>query len=240
MFEKKYSYKGETVKGAFERISNQLSQYALDLGYSREFIYNKFFDLMWEGFLAPSSPVLSNCGTNPSIGNVVSCSGQYIGDSVYDFYEGYKETALLSQKGFGTSAYLSDIRPRGSSISTGGNADGVVNVIDSLVDTSDKISQGNNRRGSVASYLDVEHGDFFEVAGYLAKNPGSAHIGWIIKDSFIKRLEEEDEKAIEIWNRILFLRSKFGKGYIVKTDTMNRLTTQAIKNSGLPILASNL
>src|SRR3546814_15509356 len=67
---------------------------------------------MWKGWLACSMPVLSNIGTIQ--GMPVSCSGGYICDSIEGFYEGYKEAAILTKHGFGTSGYLGDIRPRGS------------------------------------------------------------------------------------------------------------------------------
>ena len=45
----------------------------------------RFFELMWKGWLAPSTPVLANMGTDK--GSPVSCSGSYIGDSIHDFYD---------------------------------------------------------------------------------------------------------------------------------------------------------
>ena len=84
--------------------------------------------------------ILANCGTDR--GFTVACSGQYIGDSVDSFYTELRETALLSQAGFGTSGHFSDIRPRGSSISKGGTASGARPVIDDFFTCASKISQG--------------------------------------------------------------------------------------------------
>ena len=55
----------------------------------------------------------------------------------------HSENAILSKLGFGTSSYLGDIRPRGSVISSGGIADGVVPVIDTAIDVMTRISQGS-------------------------------------------------------------------------------------------------
>ena len=119
----KYSFKGETVKGAFERIANTMCEhYTVDVELARK----KFFDIMWKGFLAPSTPVFANSGTGRGL--VVSCAGSYTADSIDGFYKSYHETAVLSQEGFGTSSYLGDIRPRGAKIGRGGEADGVVPV----------------------------------------------------------------------------------------------------------------
>lgn len=234
-FERKYSFKGETVRGAFERIADTLSKhYTVNPSRAKE----KFFNLLWKGHLSPSTPVMSNTGTGRGL--TVSCAGSYTGDSVIDFYDAYKETAILSQEGFGTSSYLGDIRPRGSAISRGGKADGVVPVIDSFLDTTEKISQGSSRRGAVALYLPVDHGDFWEVAGYTQKNPADTNIGWNFSDEVIEKLKSGDPEMIKRWNRVMYLRCRSGKGYMWKPDLANRLAPQAIKNSGITVKGSNL
>lgn len=235
MFERKYAFKGETVKGAFDRISNTLSKhYTVDTELAKK----KFFDIMWKGFLAPSTPVMCNTGTNRGL--VVSCAGSYTDDSIVGFYDSYKETAVLSQEGFGTSSYLGDIRPRGSSISRGGEADGVVPVIDSFIDVTSKVSQGNTRRGQCATYLPIDHGDFWELCGYMLKNPASVNIGWMLSAEVISKLQNGDPELIKRFNRVMYLRARTGKGYIWKPDTANRMSPQPVKNSGIPIKASNL
>lgn len=236
MFKRKYAaHSGETVRGAFKRVASALSRHVPDIQEKAE---KKFFDIMWKGHLAPSTPVLCNTGTDR--GHSVSCSGGYFDDSVDSFYKNHHENAMLSKMGYGTSSYLGDIRPRGTKISNGGDADGVVPQFDSAVDVIKKISQGSNRRGQWAGYLPVDHGDFWEMAGYVLKNQADAHIGWVFTDEFIDRLKHKDPEAIARWNRVLYLRARTGKGYIWKVDTANRNTTQAIKNSGISIKGSNL
>lgn len=246
LFKKKYAaHKDETVRERFMAVAMELAE-ALSLEveglfFSTSFYVTameKFFDLMWSGKLAPSTPVLCNLGT--SRGHPVSCSGGMVEDSIAGFYDSAKENALLSKNGYGTSSYLGGIRPRGTPISTGGVADGVVPVFDTQVDVSNKVSQGQNRRGSWAGYLEVDHPDFYELAGYVQKNPADANVGWIFTDHFINRLKAGDKDAIDRYNRVLYLRARTGKGYIWKADTANRLAPQAIKNSGISIKASNL
>ena len=164
MFQEKYAYNGESVRGAFERMASHFAKYVPHLPEAKD----KFFRMLWKGDLAAATPVY-NGGTNR--GHCVSCSGSYVHDSIRGFYKTNLEIAMLSKNGYGTSAYLDDIRPRGSSISSGGRADGVVPVLDTLIDTTSKVNQGNNRRGQVASYVSVDHDDFWEIAGYLQKKP---------------------------------------------------------------------
>ncbi|QDH46485.1 putative ribonucleoside-diphosphate reductase alpha chain [Aeromonas phage LAh_6] len=236
LFTRKYSYNNETVKGAFNRIASTLAKYYTP---NREEAFEKFFNLMWDGKLSPSTPVMSNTGTNR--GMSVSCAGNFVGDSVEDFYDSNAEIAILSKHGFGTASYLGGIRPRGSLInSTGAKADGVVPVFDTYVDTKNKISQGSSRRGEWAGYLDVSHGDFWELTGYLQKNPASANIGWVFELDDVEKLMAGDQEAINRWNEIMYMRCRTGKGYMWKNFTANELAPQPVKNSGIKIRSSQL
>lgn len=234
MFTRKYAYKGETVKGAFERIATTLAKHDL-----RPEAYEKFFNLMWEGKLAPSTPVMCNTGTDR--GMPVSCAGNFVGDSIENFYESNAEVAVLSKNGFGTASYLGAIRHRGAAIkSSGGQADGVVPVFDTFVDTKSKISQGSSRRGEWAGYLDISHPDFWELIGYLQKNPASANIGWVFEKADKEALERGDEEMVRRWNEVLYMRCRTGKGYMWKNYTANDLAPQPIKDSGIRIRSSQL
>lgn len=235
MFKRKYAYGDETVKEAYQRVAHRLAGYITNEFPDAE---EKFFDLMWSGKLAPSTPVLCNVGTNR--GHPVSCSGGYVGDSISDFYVNAHENAMLSKTGYGTSSYLGGVRGRGKPIKSGGEADGAVPVFDTMVDVVNKVSQGNNRRGSWAGYLEVDHDDFYELAGYVQKHPADANVGWIFTDDFIDRLKNGDQEAIKRFNKVMYLRARTGKGYIWKSDVANRLAPEAIKNSGITIKASNL
>lgn len=233
MFKKKYAYNGETVKGAFTRIATTLAKHSPFPDAK-----DKFFDLLWSGKLAPSTPVMSNTGTPR--GMSVSCAGNYIGDSVAEFYEGYTEIAVLSKLGFGTASYLGDIRPRGSIIkSTGTHADGILAVVDSCLDTVTKINQGG-RRGAHASYIPFSHQDFDEICGYIIQNPGAVNIGWTFEEKDITDLKNKDPEAIRRWNEILYIRCRTGKGYLWRNDNANALAPQAVKNSGIRIKNSQL
>lgn len=236
MFKEKYAYKGEdAVRGRHQNIAKALAKHMKGREAEWE---EKFFNELWEGILSPSSPALSNTATDR--GMMVACSGQVVGDSVDDFYAGMRETALLSKHGFGTSANFSHIRARGESISTGGKANGVVEVIDQYFDTVAKISQGGSRRGSIGAYLDIEHGDWDEACDSLAHDNNGKNYGWIIKDSFVERLKADEPEANRRWIKAVYTKLITGKGYIFKVDTANRHRPQMYKDWGLFIEASNL
>lgn len=199
---------------------------------------DKFFQLLWRGWLAASTPVLSNTGTTK--GMPVSCSGQYIGDSINEFYSNRKQTALLTKNGFGTSGFLGDIRPRGAKISVGGSASGVTPVFKGFVQDMRDVAQGTSRRGAWAGYLPIDHEDFFEVAEYLQAHPDDLNIGWNVSDQFIERLDSGDLDAIQRYQRALKVKAITGKGYFFFVDKVNRLSPQSYKIHGLDVKASNL
>lgn len=138
LFTKKYEVEGEdSVRGRHRTIAHTLAQYMVGAEAEWE---EKFFNELWDGILSPATPAFANTGTNRGMG--VSCSGQYIGDSVEAFYDSLKEMAILSKWGFGTSADFSGIRERGAPISRGGEASGPVPVMDDFFTCASKISQG--------------------------------------------------------------------------------------------------
>ena len=197
----------------------------------------KFFDLLWEGRLSPASPALGNTGTKR--GMTVSCSGQVVGDSVDSYYTNLRRTALLSQNGFGTSADFSSIRPRGSKISRGGKANGAVPVMEQFFDTAGKIRQGR-RRGAVACYLDIEHGDWDEAADGLLNSPNGKNYGWTVRDSFVEKLRAGDADAHRRFTKALYTKLVTGKGYFFCVDKANRHRPQMYKDWGLDVVATNL
>jgi len=236
MFKKKYAVSGElAVLGRHRRIAYVLSQHMK--GREEEW-EEKFFHEMWDGILSPSSPALANTGTDR--GMMVACSGQVVADSVDGFYSALRETALLSKWGFGTSADFTPIRARGTPISTGGYANGSVDVINDFFTAAGKISQGGARRGSIGAYLDIEHGDWDEACDSLAAEPNGKNYGWIIRDSFVAKLKAGDEEANRRWTKALYTKLVTGKGYVFCVDKANRHRPQMYKDHGLDIKATNL
>lgn len=244
MFEQKYRYESNGFQGQISRIATTAAKHANRL-YGDEYDWEKeFFTLFWDGDLSGSTPVLANMGTTRAY--PVSCSGQYIDDNVDSFYQNLHETAMLSKMGFGTSGYLGNIRPRGTPITGGGKAAGIVPVLDDFVTASRKISQGGTRRGAWAGYLEVEHPDFDEVVHYLKENIDDTNIGWCLTDAFYNALNGWDAgvlsetEAQRRWGEIGAVKGTFGKGYYFFKDKANRLRPQWYVDLGLYIQATNL
>lgn len=239
MFKEKYDYQtnGRSVRGQFERIAATAAFHLVGTKYEKE-AEAQFFNLLWSGWLSPSTPVLANMGTTRGL--PVSCSGSVVGDSIDGFYKNRHETAMLTKMGFGTSSYLGNIRPRGSKISKGGKASGVVPVFKGHVLDMRDVAQGTARRGAWAGYIEIDHGDFDELADHIMAEPDDANIGWIISNNFVNRLEAKDQEAIRRFQKAMKMKMITGKGYFCFIDKVNAKRPEVYKQLGLEVKASNL
>ena len=99
MFKEKYQW-ADTPKDQYAAIARTAANHVRHVYPNAE---EKFFNLLWNGWLSPSTPILANMGRG--IGLPVSCSGNYIHDSISGFYKARSENAMLTKYGFGTSSY---------------------------------------------------------------------------------------------------------------------------------------
>ena len=223
------------LRDQFKRMCKTAARHAPKDGTDWE---QKFFDMMWKGWYSNSTPCLSNLG-NPIKGMPVSCSSTYMADDLGSIYSTKLEIAMLTKKGFGTAVHLDSVRPRGSLIQDRFPAAGVMPIIDGLAGDMKYVSQGN-RRGSIASHLSVEHGDFKEVCKALKERPKGLNIGWNISEKFIEKLGSGDRKSKERYEMLMENRYVNGKGYLTFIDKCNRYLPDPYKAQGLTFKGSNL
>lgn len=241
MFTQKYEYdtNGRSVRGQFERIAKAAAKHLNGTKFEAE-AEGKFFDLMWNNWLSLSTPVMSNMGTDRAL--PVSCSGGVVDDSINGFYKNRYETAILTKHGFGTSAYLGGIRPRGTPYGRDmkGTASGIWPVFKGHAQDMIDVSQGSQRRGAWAGYLEIDHKDFDEVYDHIYNDPDGMNVGWIITDAFLKRLQSGDSDAIRRYQRCLKMKMVVGRGYFWFVDKVNRKLPEPYKRAGMKNYASNL
>lgn len=241
MFTQKYEYdtNGRSVRGQFERIAKAAAKHLKGTKFEAE-AESKFFDLMWNNWLSLSTPVMSNMGTDRAL--PVSCSGGVVDDSINGFYRNRYETAILTKHGFGTSAYLGGIRPRGTPYGKDkkGTASGIWPVFKGHAQDMIDVSQGSQRRGAWAGYLEIEHNDFDEIYDHIYNDPDGMNVGWIITDAFLKRLQSGDRDAIRRYQRCLKMKMVVGRGYFWFVDRVNRKLPEPYKRAGMKNYASNL
>lgn len=198
----------------------------------------KFEDYMSKGYYSLSTPVWCNFGKEKAL--PISCYGSYVDDSLDSILNAGREIGLMSKYGGGTSMYLGDIRPRGSSIAVGGKADGPVHYAGMYDTIIDRCKQGESRRGACALYLPLEHGDIDEFLNIGSEGHPIQNLqfGVTVGDKWLTEMKEGDSGKRKIWAKVLQKRSEFGFPYIMFRDNSNN--NSPYKELGLEIKASNL
>ena len=247
LFDQKYAYKGETVRSRFRSIAKAMAKHAPnvypEIWSECEYTYGKtyeeaFFQVMWDGFISCSTPLLANGGLRKR-GTTVSCAGSYMGNNLFDRYNVITEAAILTKHSHGTSVCIDDWPHEGAPLKRGGFSNGILPVIRDLVTTMDEVVQGS-RRGSLAYSLRPQHRDFEAVLLNLYNNPESNNVGWLIDDEFSKGVLHGDPIACSKLGKILQRKMPRGKGYLTFINKMNRQRAQAFKNLEITTKASNL
>ena len=226
-------YITETVEERIKDISDKAEEILNIDGFSK-----KFEDYMSRGFYSLSTPVWINFGKKKGL--PISCYGSNIDDTMDSILNCGREIGMMSKFGGGTSAYMGNIRSRGTDISTGGKADGPVHyarIYDTVIDVC---KQSEARRGACAIYLPIEHDDINEFLDIGTEgNPiQNLQYGITVTDKWLEEMKSGDGDKRKIWAKILQRRSEFGFPYIMFKDNSNNNTPY--KELGLEITASNL
>ena len=159
--EKGYLDPGQTVEERVREIADHAQEILERNGTGKwDNFSDHFYNCMSRGWFSLSTPVWVNFGKNKGL--PISCFGTTVQDDTFDILRGAAEIGAMSKVGGGTATYFGNLRPRGAKISSGGETNGSVSMMELFNTTTNVISQGKVRRGSWAAYLDVEHPDIEE------------------------------------------------------------------------------
>ena len=249
LLKKHYCRDNETVEQAFKR--------ACDCFGSNRFHSERLLSYIKKQWFMFSSPILSNAiGYGEKVkGLPISCFVTYVPDTIEGLCDHTTEVRWLSVKGGGVGGYWSDVRSM-SEVTPG--ALGFLHTVD-----ADMVAyrQGKTRRGSYASYLNIDHPEIIEFikmrvpSGDLNRKNLNLHHGVNITDDFIEAVNNNSDwclidphtlevtdrvKARELWEEILTTRFRTGEPYINFIDEANDKLHPALKAKGLRIHSSNL
>lgn len=236
-----YLLENETPREAYIRLSKKASELL-----NKPELEEKFFNIFWNGWLIPATPVMANFGTDLAL--PISCFSGVVDDSLYDINRKNMEMAMLSKYGGGTAYDFSRIREIGSKIKNGagGTSDGIIPFIKQFDSTIIASKQAKVRRGAVAIYLNAEHKeylDFLEIRepkGDINRQCHNIHQSGIFTDEFMEKVIDKNGKEREIWLETLKKRVKTGEPYTMFIDNANKVTPEFWKNNNLTIKHSNL
>lgn len=218
----------------------------------------RLYDYSSRHWLSYSTPVLSY-GRNKN-GLPISCYLGYIHDSKEGLVDALSETNWLSMLGGGVGIGI-DIR------SADDLSVGIMPHLKIYDASSLAYKQGTSRRGSYATYLNIDHPDiemFIEMrkpTGDPRYRAPNLHHGVNITDDFMRIIEKcmaepgyDDTwelrdpnglvkgkvSAKKLWEKILETRMHTGEPYLHFIDTANRALPKWLKDKGLKIRQSNL
>jgi len=233
--EKGYLDPGQTVEERAQEIAEHAANILGDMEFADEFYSN-----LAKGWYSLSTPVWVNFGKNKGL--PISCFGTQLQDDTFDILRGAAEVGAMSKVGGGTATYFGNLRPRGAKISSGGETNGAVSMMELFNTTTNVISQGKVRRGSWAAYLDVEHPDIEEFLQIRSEGHPIQDVSFAvcIGNEWMEAMIDGDIHKRAIMAKIHKKRSETGYPYIFFTDNVNDQKPQWYKDKGMDIKHSQL
>ena len=248
----RYLLPDEDYQGMFARVASYFSD---DNDHAQ-----RIYDYMSSHWFMPSTPILSNGGTNRGL--PISCFLNEANDSLHGILDLWNENVWLASKGGGIGSYWGNLRGQGEKVGQAGKTSGVVPFIRVMDSLTLAISQGSLRRGSAACYLPVWHPEIEEFVDIRRPTGGdpnrkalNLHHGVVISDDFMRAVEGDQEwvlkspkdgsvqqtiKARSLWIKILTARMETGEPYLLFIDRVNESIPYHHKMSGLQVKMSNL
>ena len=236
---KGYLLPNETPKKAYRRVAS-----AAAMRLKKPELENKFFKILWNGWLGLASPVFSNMGTDRGL--PISCFGIDTPDSIRGISLTNAELMKLTSQGGGVGISVSRIRPRGAQISGNGKSEGVVpwcKIYDSAIIAT---NQGSVRRGAASVNLDINHpdiGEYLQIRrpkGDPNRQCLNLHQCVVVDDPFMRKLESRDQDAMSLWAEILKSRMETGEPYVMFKDNVNKSNPVAYMMNNLDVTMTNI
>lgn len=247
----RYLLPNEGFQDLFARVADA---YADDAEHAQ-----RLYDYMSQLWFMPSTPILSNGGTNRGL--PISCYLNSVHDSLGGIVNAWNENVWLASKGGGIGTYWGNVRGIGEPVGLNGKTSGIIPFVRVMDSLTLAISQGSLRRGSAACYLDVSHPEieeFLEIrkaSGDFNRKALNLHHGVLLTDAFMEAVragEKFDLKspkdgsirgevdARSLFQKLVETRLATGEPYIVFQDTVNRMMPKHHRDLGLKVSTSNL
>lgn len=248
----RYLLPDESIQEAFARVART---YADDEAHAQ-----RLYDYMSKLWFTPSTPVLVNGGAKRGL--PISCFLNEVQDSLDGIVGTMNENVWLAAKGGGIGTYWGNVRSINEPVGRVGKTSGIIPFLKMQDSQTMAISQGNQRRGAAAVYLDVSHPEieeFIEIRRPTGGDPHRRsqflHNAVVITDDFMEAVEKDEKwelkspktnevrreiRARDLWIRILTARIETGEPYLLFIDNVNNRIPEFHKEQGLKVKMSNL
>ncbi len=238
---------------------------------SNENEYDVFLNLLNNNIFRPNTPCLINAGNKKTIhdGNLVACFVLDIKDSMPSIVDMWSTCAKVYAGGGGAGLPISNLREKGSTISTGGKASGPIKYLEVVQSISDTVkSGGKTRRAANLVSFKINHPDIKEYITCKDHIDLSAiNISVLVDDNFMRHVYEKEFEIMlplispnknekvgeisigELWTSIINQAWKTGDPGLLFYDAANNnfplrnrgdiVTTNPCLPSWAPVLTPN-
>lgn len=247
----RYLMPGESFQDLFVRVA---TAYSDDEAHAQ-----RLYDYMSKLWFMPSTPVLSNGGTERGL--PISCYLNSVDDSLDSIVDTWTENVWLASRGGGIGTYWGNVRGIGEKVGEIGKTSGIIPFVKVMDSLTLAISQGSLRRGSAAVYIDINHPEieeFLEIrkaSGDSNRKALNLHHGVLVTDAFMEAVRDDimfdlrsprdgskrgQVHARSLFQKLVETRLATGEPYIVFSDTVNRMMPEHQSQLGLKVSTSNL
>ena len=252
MLQRGYLDDGETPEVRFQTICDTIQKYSTKLAKTKESKeYVKGIGKRFEGYISKgwpswSTPIIRSFGSEHNL--PISCNHTLLEDSMDGIYRRLYETGILGSKGSGTAVNISDLRPIGTPIAAGGEANSIIDWIELYADMICKTAQNSQRRGFITFYCDADHPeimDFLDIGTERIPKDKQRFLTTIttavvLPVGFRQALKDGDKKRRKIFTKILNTRKEAGFPYILDEENSNKGICQSYIDKGMRIRSANI
>ena len=230
----RYLINNETPKDLFWRVAKAVAAPEED----QETWAEQFYEIMADTRFLPNSPTLFNAGTGA--GTLSACFVIPVEDTMESIMQAATTSAMIQKYGGGIGYSFSQLRSRGSQITTThGKACGAVAVLKLMSALSDMITQGGKRHGANMGILSISHPEIFDFIhmkdDYVTAQ--NFNVSVAVTDEFMQTVDQDGQwdlvdpstkqimqtvSARALWNEVIDSAWKTGDPGLYFIDEANR------------------
>lgn len=244
---KNYLVEGESLEDRINDFHKTVKKY--EAKYS-EGLADRIKDLIERQILSPSTPQWSNFGRETKGDTTplpVSCNIINYPNSISGIYYSHGEAAMLSKLGAGVGANFDNLCEKGTKIDEGFYTNPKLDWIEDFVGTTQKVSQGSQRRGYGVPFISIEDKEFYDIIDRVSKENSNKYdtlvdnnIGILLPKGFRNKVRNGDKEAQKRFLTVLQERKDTGKIYIVDEDNLNKNQSEVYLKLGHVVDSVNI
>ena len=205
IFARKYMLHGEkSPEEVFRGVADEVATCEAE-GLRKE-VSDRFYEEIISGRFIPAGRILANARPTSPMKNYNNCFTIDVEDSLEAIYESLREDAVISKMGGGVGFDISKLRPKGDTLSRGGESSGVVSFLRIFDQSAKTIMTGGQRRSAHIALLDITHPDIEEFItvkqGDKNKELTQFNISVKITDEFVSAVEEDRDFDLSFGGKV--------------------------------------